>query len=121
MPESNSTQYIHQSKAYGALERIADDVGFLHRGRMMMEENMCELTEMVRKVQVIFPEGVAVPQGFELPGQIGRLVREGSVASGVARFKSMEEREAYRRQTDKQVGIFNLNLEDLFIELIRKN
>lgn len=121
LAEREDTTVLFSTHIMSDLERIADDIGFLHRGRMMMEEKMSELTATVRKVQVIFPEGVDVPEGFVLPGQIGPLVREGSVASGVARFKSVEEREAYRRQTDMQVGIFNLNLEDLFIELIRKN
>ena len=82
---------------------------------------MSELIETVRKVQVIFPDHIGVPDSFTLPGQIGPLQREGSVASGIARFASIEEREIYRRQTDKQVGVFNLNLEDLFVEIIRKN
>jgi len=121
LAEREETTVLFSTHIMSDLERIADDIGFLDRGRMMLEENMSELTETVRKVQVIFPDGVSVPEEFTLPGQIGPLVREGSVASGIARFTSTDEREVYRRQTDKQVGIFNLNLEDLFIELIRKN
>ena len=119
--EREDTTVLFSTHIMSDLERIADDVGFLHRGKMMLEENMSELTETVRKVQVIFPDAADVPEGFSLPGQIGALSREGAVVSGIARFRSVDEREAYRSQTDKQVGVFNLNLEELFIELIRKN
>lgn len=121
LAERENTTVLFSTHIMSDLERIADDVGFLHGGKMMLEENMSELTETVRKVQVIFPDGEPVPSRFTLPGQIGPLQREGSVASGIARFSSADAREIYRRQTDKQVGVFNLNLEDLFIELIRQS
>ncbi|NWK55723.1 ABC transporter ATP-binding protein [Verrucomicrobiaceae bacterium N1E253] len=119
LAEREETTVLFSTHIMSDLERIADDIGFLHSGRIMLEENVAELTETVRKVQVIFRDDQPVPSDFTLPGQIGRLQREGSVVSGMARFASVEERETYRRQTDKQVGVFSLNLEDLFIELIR--
>jgi len=121
LAEREDASVLFSTHIMSDLERIADTIGFLHEGRIMLEENVSELTETVRKVQVIFPEGESVPADFALPGQIGSLLREGSVASGIARFASVNEREAYRRQIDKQVGVFSLNLEDLFIEILRSN
>lgn len=120
LADREDTTVLFSTHIMSDLERIADDIGFLHHGQMMLEENMSELVETVRKVQVIFPDHTGIPDSFTLPGQIGPLQREGSVASGIARFSSIEAREIYRRQTDMQVGVFNLNLEDLFVEIIRK-
>lgn len=120
LAERKETTVLFSTHIMSDLERIADDIGMLHNGRLMLEENLSQLTETVRKVQVIFPQGTGVPDDFTLPGQIGPIMKEGSVATGIAKFASLTERNNYNQRSDIQVGIFPLNLEDLFIELIRK-
>ncbi len=99
------------------LERVASTLGMLQNGKISYQANLIELSECVRKVQVIFPKGTNPPADFTLPGQIGSLTINGSILTGTAKFDSLDQLDSYARRTDVQVGLFPMNLEDLFIEL----
>jgi ABC-2 type transport system ATP-binding protein len=98
------------------LERVAEHVGMMDRGRMVAAGRLEDLQTGMRRVQVIF-SGQSVPAGFRLPGAL-RMRTEGPVVTGVVRIDSPAQLEALRSLPDARVADFPLGLQDLFIELL---
>jgi len=98
------------------LERVAEHVGIMDRGRMLAAGRLEDLQSGVRRVQVIFssPE---VPEGFRIPGTMRSRV-EGPVFTAVARIESPAQLEEIRALPGVRVSDFPLGLQDLFIELL---
>ena len=104
-----STHYITD------LERIADTIGILDRGRLIVSRSLDDLQSCFRRVQVIFP-GERVPPRFSINGA-KRCVVSGPVVIGVTEFFDAEHLEAISRWPGVRVHTFPLSLEDLFIEI----
>jgi ABC-2 type transport system ATP-binding protein len=97
------------------LERVAEWVGVLERGRLVMNRPLDELHGCFRRVQVIFP-GEAPPPQFTIPGA-AKCVVSGPVVSGVTEFFDAEHIEALKRWPGVRVQVFPLSLEEIFIEI----
>lgn len=98
------------------LERIADHVGILDRGRLLMTSRLDELQSQSKRVQIIFP-GESVPSHFAVPGTL-RSETSGPVLTAIARLADTQYLEALRRTPGLRVQIFPLGLEEIFIELL---
>jgi ABC-2 type transport system ATP-binding protein len=98
------------------LERVAEHVGIMDRGRMLAAGRLEDLQSGVRRVQVIF-NSPAVPEGFRLPGAM-RSKTEGPVFTAVARIESPHQLDEIRALPGVRVSDFPLGLQDLFIELL---
>lgn len=98
------------------LERVADHIGFMDRGRMMMSGPLEQLQSGLRRVQLIFP-GDRVPDGFELAGQMRREV-SGPVLTAVVRLTDPGQIDRLRAMEGVRVSEQTLGLEDLFLELM---
>lgn len=101
------------------LERVAERVGVIERGRLVLNRPLDELQGCFRKVQVIFPGEIAPPQ-FSIPGA-SRCSVSGPVVSGVTEFFDVEHIEALKRWPGVRVQVFPLSLEEIFIEISRSN
>jgi ABC-2 type transport system ATP-binding protein len=97
------------------LERVAEWVGVLERGRLVMNRPLDDLHGCFRRVQVIFP-GDAPPPQFTIPGA-AKCVVSGPVVSGVTEFFDAEHVEGLKRWPGVRVQVFPLSLEEIFIEL----
>jgi ABC-2 type transport system ATP-binding protein len=98
------------------LERVAEHVGIMDRGRMVAAGRLEDLQTGMRRVQVIF-NGPTVPAGFRLPGAL-RSRSEGPVLTAVVRIDTPAQLEAIRATPDARAADFPLGLQDLFIELL---
>jgi len=97
------------------LERVAEWIGVLERGRLVMNRSLDELQGCFRRVQVIFP-GDAPPPQFVIPGAARQTV-SGPVVTGVTEFFDAEHIEALKRWPGVRVQTFPLSLEEIFIEI----
>lgn len=97
------------------LERVAEWIGILERGRLVMNRPLDELHGCFRRVQVIFP-GEAPPPQFTIPGA-PKCVVSGPVVTGITEFYDVEHIEGLKRWPGVRVQTFPLSLEEIFIEL----
>jgi ABC-2 type transport system ATP-binding protein len=100
------------------LERIAEKIGIVDRGRMVMDESIDELKNSIKRVQIIFP-GEAPPDGFRLHGAL-RFSTEGPVVSAVLKGNNPEF-ESLKSNKSIRINEFSIGLEDLFIELLEND
>ena len=98
------------------LERVAEHVGIMDRGRMEVTGRLEDLQTGMRRVQIIF-NGQSVPDGFRVPGAL-RSHAEGPVLTAVVRIDSASQLEALRATPNTRVSDFPLGLQDFFIELL---
>lgn len=98
------------------LERVAEHVGIMDRGRMLAEGRLEDLQSGMRRIQVIF-NGPTVPGDFRLPGTL-RSRTEGPVFTAVARLETPQQLDEIRALPGVRVSDFPLGLQDLFIELL---
>jgi len=98
------------------LERVAEHVGIMDRGRMLAAGRLEDLQSGVRRVQVIF-NSPTVPEGFRIPGAMSGK-SEGPVHTSVARIENPHQLDEIRALPGVRVSEFPLGLQDLFIELL---
>lgn len=97
------------------LERIADYVGIMDRGRIVTSSPLEDLQTKTKRVQVVF-DGNLVPEGFQIPGAV-RTDISGPVATAVVRLQDESQLEHLGALHGARVNVFPLGLEDIFIEL----
>ncbi len=98
------------------LERIAEHVGIMDRGRIVTGAPLEELQRTTKRVQVIF-DAAGPPEGFSIPGAL-RSETAGPVVTAVARLQSDTQLDAVRAIPGVRVNVFPLGLEDMFIEIL---
>lgn len=98
------------------LERIADTVGVLHEGRLILDQKLETLQSQFKRIQIIF-EGSAVPPSFQLPGAMHARV-DGPVYSAVVRIPENLDLQTMYKIPQARVLEFPIGLEDVVIEMI---
>jgi ABC-2 type transport system ATP-binding protein len=111
----DGTTVLFSTHIISDLERLAEMVGVMDRGRMVMSSRLDDLKTRTKRVQVIF-DGTHAPADFHVPGAV-RETREGPVVTAVARVESDTQLDAVKRIPGARVNVFPLGLEDAFIEL----
>ncbi len=100
----------------GDLERIANHIGILDRGRMALSLPLEKLQEQFKRVQLIF-QGEESPANLTIPGAVSLVSRSGSVVNAIVRWTHEGELEALRATVDARVQVFPMGLEEIFITL----
>jgi ABC-2 type transport system ATP-binding protein len=113
----SSATILFSTHIISDLERVAEWVGVLEHGRLVLNRPLDDLHGCFRRVQVIFP-GEAPPPHFAIPGA-AKCVVAGPVVTGVTEYFDAEHIEALKRWPGVRVQVFPLSLEEIFIELSR--
>jgi ABC-2 type transport system ATP-binding protein len=95
------------------LERIADHVGVMDRGRLVVAGRLEALLQTTRRVQVVFDQS-EVPAGFTIPGARRSRV-EGPVATAVVHVTHEDQLQSLRQQPGLRVSVFPMSLEEIFL------
>jgi len=98
------------------LERVAEMVAIMDRGRIVAETRLDELQSTTRRVQVVFA-GDRPPAGFKVPGAV-RTQTAGPVVTAIVRITSDAQLDEVRAIPGARVNVFDLGLEEAFIELL---
>ena len=97
------------------LERIAEYVGIIDRGRMVTESKLDDLQSGTQRVQVVF-ESPQPPDGFTIPGAVHSHTA-GPVVTAVVRMTGPGQLDEIRQIPGARVNVFPLSLEDIFVDL----
>lgn len=103
-----STHYV------GDLERVADHVAIMDRGRLLSAMRMDSLMQKTRRVQVVF-DAPEPPRDFTIPGARTTRTR-GPVVTAIATISDEEQLACVRAMPGVRVDVFPVDLEELFIE-----
>ena len=103
----------------GDLQRVADAVGILDRGRLIANARLADLLEQTKRVQIVFDQP-APPEGFAIPGAL-RTQIAGPVVTALIRIASDSQLDSIRQMRGVRVNLFPVNLEEIFIELFSRS
>jgi ABC-2 type transport system ATP-binding protein len=106
---------IFSSHILSDVERIADRVAILHRGRLLIERPLDELKEQVRRLRLMFAG--APPERLELSGLLA-LRRAGHEMRATVIGYDDDAIDNLAAELDARVEIQRLGLEELFIDLV---
>ncbi|MFH1739519.1 MAG: ABC transporter ATP-binding protein [bacterium] len=100
------------------LERVADHVGIMDQGKMVMSARIEDLQSKTKRVQVIFEK--EPPPGFAVPGAV-HTSTWGPVITAVARIDDKSQLDEVRKIPGVRINLFPLGLEDIFIDLFGRD
>lgn len=106
---------IFSSHILSDVERIADRVAILHRGRLLIERPLDELKEQVRRLRLMFAG--APPERLELSGLLS-LRRAGNEMRATVIGYDDDAIENLAADLQASVEVQQLGLEELFIDLV---
>jgi ABC-2 type transport system ATP-binding protein len=115
LSEDGGCTILFSTHIISDIERIAEHVGIMDRGKLVTSARLEELQSTTKRVQVVF-DAPAPPAGFTIPGAVRSEV-SGPVASAVVRLAREDALDEVRRIPGARVTIFPIGLEDIFIEL----
>jgi ABC-2 type transport system ATP-binding protein len=115
LAQSDGCTVLLSTHLIGDLERMADHIGILDRGRLALSARLEDLLNETRRVQVIF-EADEAPAQFAIPGAL-RVQRMGAVLNAIVRWTGDHELDALRASTRARIQVFPINLEEIFMEL----
>ena len=93
------------------LEDVCDHVGIIHAGRTLVERSLSELQDNMVKVQLVLPEGGALPQGLNILHES----RTGQVITLILRGKAEEIAAKVAAAGPLFYDLLPLTLEEIFI------
>ena len=115
LAERPETTVVLSTHELGDLGRLASIVGLMDRGRLVLSQEVEELQQTMRRVQIIFPEEPDM-KWLRLPGLV-RQERMGSVVTAICRLASDQQLDFLREQAGVRLEVFPMGIEDIFIEV----
>ena len=87
------TSVLVSSHNLRELEDVCDRVGFINNGKMLLERSLSELQENICKIQLVMPEGRAIPQWLNTmhisgQGKLKTLIVRGAPESVLERLEA---------------------------------
>lgn len=101
------------------LERIAEWIGILDRGRLLLNGRLDELQNRMQRVQIIFPGETSPPQ-LTIPGAFSCHIA-GPVVTAVLQMIDLDQIEKIRRWPGVRVQLFPMGLEEIFLEMVGRS
>lgn len=119
LAEGEDRTVLFSTHILADLERVADHVGIMDRGRIVTSSAIEDLQTSTKRVQIIF-EDQEVPPGFKIPGAVHTDV-SGPVVTAIVRMQSETQLDEIKHRYDVRINIYPLGLEEIFIELVGPN
>jgi len=116
LSEGDGCTAIFSTHIVGDLERIANYVGIMDHGRMLVSSPLEELQTSTHRVQIIF-EDDRVPDSFRLSGA-SKVEISGPVYSAVVQSADDLRTQVLSGGYKARVEVFPLSLEDIFISIV---
>ncbi len=109
---------LFSSHILSDVERIADRIGILAAGKLVVDCKLEELKKRVKKLRVIFPE--AVPSDLYLTGIINQQIQGREMILTVANWNQQKQKilETFKPSSCTELP---MSLEDIFIECTKPN
>jgi ABC-2 type transport system ATP-binding protein len=109
---------LFSSHILSDVERIADRIGILAAGKLIVDCPLEELKERVKKLRVIFPE--AAPQNLYLTEIVNQKIKGREMVMTVANWNEQKQTilDTFKPSSCTEIP---MSLEDIFIECTRPN
>lgn len=108
---------LFSSHILSDVERVADEIGIIVEGQLKISEPLDQLKDTVKQVR--FHDFAKGPNGFALPDAF-RCRKSGGEVLATLRVPDENRLRQLAAEHQCQYEIIHLNLEDIFVELVRE-
>ncbi|MCX7918858.1 MAG: ABC transporter ATP-binding protein [bacterium] len=116
--EQEGRTVFFSSHIINEVERVADYIGIIHNGKLVIETELEQLKQQTKKLRLIFesnpPELGSVPNLLRVEKSAHELILT------IADFNDRKLAELQNRFRAKSAEVIDMNLEDIFVEYCRK-
>ncbi len=105
-----STHLLHE------MERVADEVAILHRGKLILRDSLERLKQQTKKLRAVYPD--ALPEKVHLPGLLRTVRNEHQVLFTVQGYEA-KLHEELRRSGAESIEVIDLSLEEIFVDAVK--
>jgi ABC-2 type transport system ATP-binding protein len=116
LSETGTTVFL-SSHILEDVERVADHIGILHEGRLVVQSSLETLQTQVKRVIATFPEPLPT---FTLPGTLQRQ-EDGRQQVFIVSGYSQDHLQRLHDAGALSAYVENLSLEDIFVAYVREN
>ncbi len=109
------TTVLFSSHILSDVERVADRIAVLHQGCLLLDRELDDLRDQVRRLRLVFDH--EPPEQLSIPGEVCRRRRGRELLLTVDNF-SEQLPARLQQQTGAQVDAQPLDLEEYFIDLV---
>jgi ABC-2 type transport system ATP-binding protein len=105
-----STHLLHE------MERVADEVAILHKGRLQLRASLEQVKRQVKRLRAVYAE--SVPKAFPVADLL-RVQRNGHQAVLTVAEYRPDLPETLRSAGAESVEVIDLSLEEIFVEIVK--
>ncbi|WZL73437.1 ABC transporter ATP-binding protein [Clostridiaceae bacterium 35-E11] len=109
----NNTTVFISTHNLGELEQICDHIGMMNKGKILLEADLEDLKEKVRKIQVVFQD--KLPEELQNHTNILKIERVGKVYQLVVREGIEEVMNRIKKHQPILLETIDMSLEEIFI------
>ncbi len=113
------TAVFFSSHQIAEVERVADRVCMIHRGRLVMDTSLDDLRESYRQIDLIFSEAPNEVD-FRMPG-VERIIARGSQMRIVVSRNAEEVLERARMYEANSIDVAPISLREIFLDRVKEN
>ena len=115
---SNGATILFSSHNVGQVERAADRVAILNRGRLIVNRTVDELKTNEKIIEAVFAEAPSDLDGLAGDPRIVRIETLGTTLRAVTRVESDDVAQRIFALRPKSIRTIDLNLEDIFLNAV---
>jgi ABC-2 type transport system ATP-binding protein len=115
---ANGATVVFSSHQIGQVERAADRIAILKNGKLIVDGTVDSLKGSEKIVEAIFDQTIPDLNGLVDDARIRRIVRSGRILRAYVTTDSEGVARRINELAPKNVGILDLNLEDIFISAV---
>jgi ABC-2 type transport system ATP-binding protein len=116
--EKEGRTVFFSSHIINEVERVADYIGIIHNGKLVIETELEQLKQQTKKLRLIFES--ALPEVGSVPNLLRVEKGAHELILTIADFNDQKLAEMRNRFNAKSAEIIDMNLEDIFVEYCRK-
>jgi ABC-2 type transport system ATP-binding protein len=116
---AEGTAVFFSSHQIAEVERVADDVCIIEKGRLLVHSSLDHLRQFCRRIDLVFPDA-PIEDAFRIPG-VERIRTRGTAMSLFASSNSEIVVERARECHAVSVEVVPVGLREIFLETVKEN
>ena len=113
----NGTTIFYSSHILEDVEKIADRIVLIHKGKVLLEDELDSIKENYKRITVVFKNAISKKDIEQING-VKRTEEDGNGFLIITKHNPENILEQLNKLSPSSIGIFDMNLNDVFKEIV---